>query len=98
MALATALDLDLDTPALKDLLERKKAAQIKMIAELEKATMFFSAGGNLGDYVQLQQSYEVPTGAQETIGRSSVGEPETRSSEDQGNLDFARSLIEPGAQ
>lgn len=71
LALATALDLDLDTPALKDLLERKKAAQIKMIAELEKATMYFSAGGNLGDYVQLQQSYEVPTGAQEPIGRSS---------------------------
>jgi hypothetical protein len=71
LALSTALDLDLDTAALTDLLERKKAAQIKMIAELEKATMYFSAGGNLGDYVQIQQSYEVPTGAQEPMGQSS---------------------------
>lgn len=66
----TALDLNLTPAALLDLLVRKKDAQSKMIAELEKATMFFAAGGGLGEYVQLQQTYEVPTGAQTPIGQT----------------------------
>lgn len=70
LALETALDLNLTPAALLDLLVRKKDAQSKMIAELEKATMFFAAGGGLGEYVQLQQTYEVPTGAQTPIGQT----------------------------
>ncbi len=98
LALATALPIQLQEEDLKDWLTRKKEAQLKLSAELQNAVMFFSGGGTVGEYVKFQESYKVPSGAQEPMGRSSAGEPETRSSEDQGDVDFARSLIEPGAQ
>ena len=98
LALATALPLQLQEEDLKDWLTRKKEAQLKLSAELQDAVMFFSGGGTVGEYVKFQESYKVPTGAQTPMGQSSAGEPATRSSEDQGDLDFARSLIERGAQ
>ena len=98
LALATALPIQLQEEDLKDWLTRKKEAQLKLSDELQNAVMFFSGGGTVGEYVEFQKSYKVPSGAQEPMGRSSVGEPETRSSEDQGDFDFARSLIEPGAK
>jgi len=71
LALATALPLQLQEEDLKDWLTRKKEAQLKLAAELQNAVMFFSGGGTVGEYVKFQESYKVPSGAQEPMGRSS---------------------------
>jgi len=71
LALATALPLQLQEEDLKDWLTRKKEAQLKLSAELQNAVMFFSGGGTVGEYVKFQESYKVPSGAQEPMGRSS---------------------------
>lgn len=71
LALATALPIQLQEEDLKDWLTRKKEAQLKLSAELQNAVMFFSGGGTVGEYVKFQESYKVPSGAQEPMGRSS---------------------------
>jgi hypothetical protein len=68
LALETALPLNLQPAELKDWLQRKREAQLAMASELEKATMFFSGGGTLGEYVRLQQGRRVPSGAQNPMG------------------------------
>jgi hypothetical protein len=68
LALETALPLNLQPAELKDWLQRKREAQLAMASELEKATMFFSGGGTLGEYVRLQQRRQVPSGAQNPMG------------------------------
>tara|TARA_R110000751_G_scaffold255366_2_gene354893 strand:- start:2603 stop:3988 length:1386 start_codon:yes stop_codon:yes gene_type:complete len=63
LALATALPLNLEGAELKDWLERKRDAQERMVSELEQAVIYFNAGGSLGEYVQMQKSRKVETGA-----------------------------------
>lgn len=70
LALETAIPINLQPAELKDWLQRKREYQLRMSSELEKATMFFSGGGTLGDYVKLQKAYKVPSGAQKPMGTS----------------------------
>lgn len=56
LALSTALPTNLDEPELRQWLEDKKAAQLKLKKELEKAAVFLSKGNNtVGDYLEFLQ-------------------------------------------
>lgn len=56
-ALSTALPKNLEGPALKSWLQRKKASQQKLLAYTERAATFLGTPGNtLADWVSLQRS------------------------------------------
>jgi len=63
--------------------------------ELQYLAVHLENGGLVSEFIKYEDGYD-PSAARDP--RSSVGEPETRSSEVQADFDFARSLIEPGAQ
>ena len=95
LALNTVLPTDLDNPALLKWLQDKKKAQLRTMEELQYLAVHLENGGLVSEFIKYEDGYD-PSAARDP--RSSVGEPETRSSEVQADFDFARSLIEPGAQ
>jgi len=95
LALNTVLPTDLDNPALLKWLQDKKKAQLRTMEELQYLAVHLENGGLVSEFIKYEDGYD-PSAARDP--RSSVGEPETRSSEDLGSLDRVRSLIERGAQ
>lgn len=73
MALTTALPTRLDPPQLKDWLQRKKDAQVKLINYLEEQARFLSKPGNtLNDWLEKVGGQASPQGDAPEPGRKAV--------------------------
>lgn len=73
MALQTALPMNLSPPALKDWLQRKKDAQIKLVNYLEEQARFLSKPGNtLNDWLEKVNGQASPQGDRPAPGRQAL--------------------------